>query len=169
MHLIIDGYNLLYVGRSPVQISSEDLQVQRDRLIEGLALYRQVRPCNITLVFDGWQGGWATERKERKGGMDILFSRLGETADEVIRRLVKEKGSGVVVVTSDREISRYAEKLSVAVIPSDRFRERMAGTAPSHEKDAGDSEEEGRGMKKRGPSRRPSKKEKRLQTALKKL
>jgi hypothetical protein len=57
----------------------------------------------------------------------------------------------------------------VAVISSDRFKERMTGTGPSPEKDAGDSEEEGRGVKKRGPSRRPSKKEKRLQTALKKL
>jgi len=169
MHLIIDGYNLLHVGRSPVQMTSEDLQLNRDRLIEGLALYRQMRPCNITVVFDGWQGGWSTERKERNRGVDILFSRLGETADEVIRRLVKEKGSGVVVVTSDREISRYAEKLSVAVISSDRFKERMTGTGPSPEKDAGDSEEGGRGVKKRGPSRRPSKKEKRLQTALKKL
>lgn len=169
MHLIIDGYNLLHVGRSPVQMTSKDLQLNRDHLIEGLALYRQMRPCNITVVFDGWQGGWSTERKERKRGVDILFSRLGETADEVIRRLVKEKGSGVVVVTSDREISRYAEKLSVAVISSDRFKERMTGTGPSPEKDAGDSEEEGRGVKKKGPSRRPSKKEKRLQTALKKL
>ena len=169
MHLIIDGYNLLHVGRSPVQITSEDLHLTRDRLIEGLALYRQMRPCNITVVFDGWQGGWATERKERRRGLDILFSRLGETADEVIRRLIKEKGSGVVVVTSDREISRYAEKLSAAVIPSDRFREKMMGAGPSGEKDAGDSAEEGRGMKKRGPSRRQSKKEKRLQTALKKL
>ena len=169
MHLIIDGYNLLHVGQSPVQMTSEDLERRRDRLIEGLAWYRQMRPCNITVVFDGWQGGWATERKEKRRGMDILFSRLGETADEVIRRLVKEKGSGVVVVTSDREISRYAEKLSVPVIPSDRFRERIAGAVPNHEKDAADSEEEERGLRKKGPSRRPSKKEKRLQAALKKL
>jgi len=169
MHLIIDGYNLLHVGQSPVQMTSEDLERKRDRLIEGLAWYRQMRPCNVTIVFDGWQGGWATERKERRRGVDILFSRLGETADEVIRRLIREMGAGVVVVTSDREISRYADKLSVAVIPSDRFRERIEGVGPSHGKDAVDSEEEGRGVRKKGPSRRPSKKEKRFQAAFKKL
>jgi hypothetical protein len=128
-----------------------------------------MHPCNITVVFDGWQGGWATERKERKAGVDIVFSRLGETADEVIRRLVKEKGSGVVIVTSDREISRYAEKLSVAVIPSERFREKMTEPAPNDREEARGSEDERRGGKKKGPSRRPSKKEMRLQSALKKL
>ena len=79
----------------------------------------------ITVVFDGWQGGWSTEKRERKKGIELVFSKLGEKADEVIKRLAREKGAGATVITSDREISRYAERMAVAVIPSDQFKEKM--------------------------------------------
>ncbi len=98
----------------------------------------------------------------------MIFSKLGEKADEVIKRLVKEKGSGAIVITSDSEISRYAERMAAAVIPSDQFRERMERSVLKIEKDFGEEKEEGR-AKRKGPSRRLSKKEKRLKAALKKL
>ena len=168
MHLIIDGYNLLHVTLPLFQGASEDLQRGREQLIDQLSSYRHKRPCEITIVFDGWRGGWVTERKERNKGIDLIFSKLGETADEVIKRLVKERGSGAVVVTSDREISRYAERMSAAVIPSDQFRERIGPSALRNEgKDA--LEEEETETSKKGPSRTLSKREKRRRAALKKL
>ena len=169
MYLIIDGYNLLHVGRLPIALSANDLQRERDRLIDQLSSYRQTKPCEITLVFDGWQGGWATEKKERNKGIDVIFSRLGEKADEVIKRLVKEKGPGRIVITSDRDIARYAEKMGAAVIPSDQFRDRMQMSAVTIEKGTEEDEDERTGMKKKGPSRRLSKKGKRARAALKKL
>jgi uncharacterized protein len=169
MYLIIDGYNLLHVGRLPMALSANDLQRERDRLIDRLSAYRKTKPCEITLVFDGWQGGWATEKKERNKGIDVIFSRLGEKADEVIKRLVKEKGPGRIVITSDRDIARYAEKMGAAVIPSDQFRDRMQMSNVTIEKATGEDEDEPTGMKKKGPSRRLSKKEKRAKAALKKI
>jgi predicted RNA-binding protein with PIN domain len=122
----------------------------------------------MTVVFDGWRGGWVTEETERKKGIHLIFSKLGETADEVIKRLVRVKGSGVVVVTSDRDISRYAQRMSVAVIPSDQFRERIGQSGLREEgKDA--LEEEEKETSKKGPSRTLSKREKRRRAALKKL
>jgi predicted RNA-binding protein with PIN domain len=168
MHLIIDGYNLLHITLPLFRGASEDLQRNRDQLIDQLASYRQRKPSDITVVFDGWRGGWVTEKRERKKGIDLIFSKLGETADEVIKRLVKERGSGAVVVTSDRDISRYAQRMSVAVIPSDQFRERIGQSGlRNEEKDA--LEEEETESSKKGPSRTLSKKEKRLRAALKKL
>ena len=125
MHLIIDGYNLLHVGRSLIHSDPMGLERERDRLIDQLSVYRRQKPCEVTVVFDGWQGGWVTEKRERKKGIDLIFSKLGEKADEVIKRMVTEKGAGVIVITSDREISRFAERVSVSVIPSDQFLERM--------------------------------------------
>jgi predicted RNA-binding protein with PIN domain len=168
MHLIIDGYNLLHITFPLFQGASEDLQRNRDQLIDQLSSYRQKKPFEITVVFDGWRGGWVTEKRERNKGIDLIFSKLGETADEVIKRLVKERGSGAVVVTSDRDISRYAQRMSVAVIPSDQFRERIGQSGlRNEEKDA--LEEEETESSKKGPSRTLSKKEKRLRAALKKL
>ncbi len=168
MHLIIDGYNLLHIAHPGLQGAPEDLQRGREQLINQLSSYRQKKPCEITVVFDGWRGGWATEKKERSKGIDLIFSKLGETADEVIKRLVKERGSGAIVVTSDREISRYAERMSVAVIPSNQFQERLELSGLRGEGRDAFEEEETRKPNK-GPSRRLSKNAKRRRAALKKL
>jgi uncharacterized protein len=148
-----------------------ELERGRDQLIEQLSAYRHARSCDVTVVFDGWQGGWISEKKERRKGIDIIFSRLGERADEVVKRLAREKGTGAVIVTSDREIARYAERLAVAVIPSEQFRERLDVSVSLGQKGMGRAEEEETrpGVRKKGPSRRLSKKDRRRQAALKKL
>lgn len=171
MLLLIDGYNLLHSGRTLVRFNSVELQWERDRLIERLSAYRQAKPSEIIVVFDGWQAGWSTEKREKKKGIELVFSKVGEKADEVIKRILREKGSGVVVITSDREIARYADKLSIPVIPSDQFQEKLERTSFGFRKegwkeDEGEEEREG---KRKGPSRTLSKKEKRKLKALKKL
>ncbi len=169
MHLIIDGYNLLHAGGSPAQLSPIELQSKRDHLINQLSTYRKFKQCEITVVFDGWQGGWSTEKKEMRKGVEIIFSKVGEKADEVIKRLARERGSGVTLITSDRDISRYAERMAIAVIPSDQFSEKMERAFAKAEEDLETGEDEGREQKKKGPSRRLSKKEKRKLATLKKL
>jgi len=169
MLLIIDGYNLLHVGRSLIRLSATDLQRERERLIDRLAVYRRNRICDITVVFDGWQSGWVTENRGREKGIDLVFSKLGEKADEVIKRMMKEKGAGVMVITSDREIAKFAERISVSVVPSEQFVEKMEKWVLRPPKDYSGGEEENNGDKKKGPSRRLSKKERRARAALKKL
>jgi hypothetical protein len=169
MHLIIDGYNLLHVNRSLIRLNSTQLQWERDRLIDQLSAYQKLKPCGITIVFDGWQGGWSTEKRERRGGIEIIFSRLEEKADEVIKRLAKEKGSGAIVITSDRDVARFAERMAVSVISSEQFREKLEVSANKFEDIFEEEEEEEKGIKKKGLSRRLSKKEKRARAAFKKL
>jgi predicted RNA-binding protein with PIN domain len=124
----------------------------------------------MTVVFDGWLGGWATEKKEVKRGIEVIYSKLGEKADEVIKRLVREKGSEAIVITSDREISRFAERMDAAVIACEQFRQKLevSSDRPEEGLEEEDVEEE-KGTKKKGLSRRLSKKEKRARAALKKL
>ncbi len=165
--MIIDGYNLLHVGRSPKSLA--DLERERERLVTLLSTYQKQRSCEITVVFDGWQGGWITEQKERDKGIDLVFSKRGEKADEVIKRMVAGKGAGVVVVTSDREISRFAERMAVTSIPSEQFLPRIEQTALRPQRERLREEEEEGEQKKKGPSRRLSKKERRKRAALKKL
>ncbi|MGQ9647750.1 MAG: NYN domain-containing protein [Thermodesulfobacteriota bacterium] len=168
MHLLIDGYNLLHTDRILAHLNPTELQHERDRLIDQLSAYRSLKPMGITVVFDGWQGGWPTEKREKKKGIELVFSRLGEKADEVIKRLVKEKGAAVTVISSDREVSRYAEKMAVAAVSSAQFKEKMERTLQKGRQTLED-EGESRGEKRKGPSRRLSKREKRVRSALKKL
>ncbi|HUL36724.1 MAG TPA: NYN domain-containing protein [Thermodesulfobacteriota bacterium] len=169
MHLIIDGYNLLHVAHSLIHFNSIQLQRERDRLVDQLSDYQKVKPCGITVVFDGWQGGWSTEKREKKKGIELVFSKLGEKADEVIKRLVKGRGSGAIVITSDRDIARFAERLRVSVISSEQFQEKLERSSAEFHECLGGEEEEEKGAKIKGLSRRPSKKEKRARDALKKL
>jgi predicted RNA-binding protein with PIN domain len=167
MHLIIDGYNLLHANRSLIHLNPVQLQWERERLLDQLSAYQKLKPCRITVVFDGWQGGWATEERENKKGIEVIYSKLGEKADEVIKRLVKEKGGAAILITSDRELAKFAERMTVSVIASDRFMERMEVSADKVEVDLEEDEEAG--MKRKGPSRKLSKKEKRARAALKRL
>jgi len=169
MHLVIDGYNLLYAGRLISRMNAIELQRERDRLIDLLSAYRKRKQWDITVVFDGWQGGWSVEQKEIKKGIEIIFSRLGERADDVIKRMVRDEGSGAVIVSSDRDISRYAERMAAAVIRSEQFNEKLDVPAAMVAKDRELDDEEDRRSRRKGPSRRLSKKEKRLRRALEKL
>jgi len=109
------------------------------------------------------------EKREKKKGVELVFSKLGEKADEVIKRLVKERGSEAIVITSDRDIAKFAERLRVSVISSEQFQEKLErSSADVHEWDEGEEGEE-KGVKIKGLSRRPSKKEKRARATLKKL
>ncbi len=168
IHLIIDGYNLLHADRILPQLSPIELQRERDHLVAQLSAYRCIKSIDITVVFDGWQGGWPTEKRERKKGIELVFSKLGERADDVIKRLVREKGTGVTVISSDRELSRFAEKLAVAAVSSAQFKERME-SALMKGKGGFETEEEQGGKKRKGPSRMLSKREKRMRSALRKL
>ncbi len=169
MHLIIDGYNLLHVSRSLIRLNSIQLQWERERLISQLSAYQNIKPCRITVVFDGWQSGWTEEKRENLKGVEVIYSKLGEKADEVIKRLAKEKGSGAILITSDRDIARFGERMAVSVISSEQFRERIELPSDRFEGDFEEEEEESGGVRKKGSSRRLSKKEKRARAALKKL
>jgi predicted RNA-binding protein with PIN domain len=167
LYLIVDGYNLLHASRSLINLNSTQLQWERERLIGRLSTYQKHKSCGVTIVFDGWQEGWSTETREKKKGIEVVFSKRGEKADEVIKRLVKEKGSGTIVITSDRDVAKFAERMDIAVISSEQFREKLdRGSSDVLEESP---EEEENAMKQKGPSRRLSKKEKRTRAASKKL
>ena len=76
--------------------------------------------------------------------MEIIYSRLGEKADEVIKRLVATGSEEILVVTSDREIAMFAARRGKGTIASAEFAARLdriaAGKWPADA--AGDEEAE---------------------------
>ena len=79
-----------------------ELQAGREALLELLAQYRSRSHHRITVVFDGWQHGDLKESRDRHQGMLIIYSRRGERADEVIKRLLHQERERALVVTSDQ-------------------------------------------------------------------
>jgi predicted RNA-binding protein with PIN domain len=145
----------------------------REALIRQLASYKRVRGHDITVVFDGWQSGKLTESQQWERGILVIYSKRDERADEVIKRMAKRFGQGAVVITSDREVAHFAEKVGATAVSSEEFEGRM-GIAVVMEAKGMDPEEEGndiieKGAKKKGPARRPSKRRRRTIQRLKKL
>ena len=111
MDILVDGYNVIGSDAGLTGM----LEHKRNWLVQQLSLYQQLKGYSVTVVFDGWRSGSANETEQKQNGLTIVYSQLGERADAVIIRRARQKGSGVVVVSSDREIraavQRWKEEL----------------------------------------------------------
>jgi uncharacterized protein len=172
MHLIIDGYNLIRQSPRFGDIDRRSLQRGREALISALARYKKLRGHHITVVFDGGQAPSFGDRRDRRGGIEIRFSRRGELADTVIKRMCTRQRGQVLVVTSDTEIVRYAEARGAATIGSPAFEDKLM-MAEYMDVSDGMSEEAEAGWqpttRKKGPARRRSKRQRRNRLKTRKL
>ncbi|HEY8533077.1 MAG TPA: NYN domain-containing protein [Micromonospora sp.] len=120
-HLIVDGYNVTKRG-----FSEMSLEQQRQRLIAGLGGIAAQTGDEVTVVFDGADRVPGLPPAPR--GVRVLFSRKGETADEVIRRLVRAEPEGrpVIVVSSDREVADGVRRHGAYPMDADALLRRLA-------------------------------------------
>ena len=126
IHIIIDGYNLIRQSDTMATLDQQDIQSGREALIDRLVTYKKLRGHKITVVFDGYGTPPVMGlRRERIRGIEVVFSRRGETADAVIIRMAARERERGVIVTSDREIQRAATSQMAAVIDSPAFEEKL--------------------------------------------
>ena len=160
LHLIVDGYNLLVQASQAAGRMSLQSEMAPESLLRDLAAYRQRKSHAITVVFDGWQQGWGTEQREHRLGLEIIFSRRGEKADQVIQRLAAEFGSACAVVSSDREIINVAAAQGAFVMKAQEFIGKLQGPSSlsrgslHKELDTGEDLPPKRGPEKRGNPRK---------------
>lgn len=170
MHVIIDGYNVIRQSSELQLLDAMDLQAGREALVELLAQYRNRSHHRITVVFDGWQHGDLKESRDQHQGILIIYSRRGERADEVIKRLLHQERERALVVTSDREIQVCAEHAKASWINAGQFElSYLQGSAGAADQDAEADSVSARGTYKKGPARRSSKRQRQRQQRLKKL
>ncbi|WP_233510625.1 NYN domain-containing protein [Actinomadura craniellae] len=106
VHLVIDGYNVTKTGYGELPLAD-----QRSRLLKGLGGLAARTRAEITCVFDGAELDAPVAIKAPRG-VRVLFSRPGQTADELIGDLVRAEPHGrpVVVVSADREVADAARR-----------------------------------------------------------
>jgi len=138
-------------------------------LIESLIEYHKKKGHDITVVFDGWKTGGAQENHSVIGGIKIIYSRLGEKADSVIRRIISSDRRGWAVVTSDREIAAHAWTSGAVPISSEDFMNAIEKRRIGNEILYEDDDEEYMKPRRKGSSRKLSKKEKAIKKILSKL
>ncbi|RKS04549.1 putative RNA-binding protein with PIN domain [Nocardiopsis sp. Huas11] len=121
VHLLVDGYNVTKTGYGTLPLAD-----QRTRLLGSLEGLASRTKAEITCVFDGADVDTppvvASPRRVR-----LLFSAPGETADELIVRLVgaEPPGRPVAVVTSDKEIVSAVRRAGARAVSSAIFLRRL--------------------------------------------
>ena len=166
-NILIDAYNL-------IGIAHKDLEKVRKDLIQKLYDYTQIKGHNITLVFDGWKNGQLKETITKLGGLTIIYSKLGEKADSVIKKILSSSTKPWIVVSSDREISDFAERNDFAAVSADEFEGKLYSTGElnkTEEASAYDKDEDVDLMpaRQKGNPRKLSKREKKKIEALRNL
>lgn len=109
--LIIDGYNVLRSGSRYKSIAGPDytddtFNTAREALINDTVNFAG-RDYSAIIVFDGAKNQYSHGEVERVGGVRIMFSPSGQSADKVIEKLAhdaRERNVETLVVTSDGTI-----------------------------------------------------------------
>ena len=111
-HLLLDGYNVLRKVRRFADLSLADGRTALIRFVQESR--PQGSPRNsVTIVFDGREDVFFLDSPS---DVRVIFSK-GESADDVIKRMVQESRSprDIVLVTEDRELGYFCRSLGAAI------------------------------------------------------
>jgi uncharacterized protein len=136
-------------------------------LIDALIEYGKRKSHNLTVVFDGWRTGQGQENRTVIGGVKVIYSRIGDKADSVIKRMISAERREWIVVTSDREIVDHAWSTGSIPVSSDDFLNAL--NAKDLSGFGEEDEEEYFQPRRKGSPRQLSKKEKAVRRAISKL
>lgn len=101
--LLVDGYNIIGAWDELIKLRKRDIAQARKRLIERMEEYQAYAGNRVIIVFDALYVK-GTEHRQLYNGVEVIYTREDETADECIERLVKtfkNVNNEVYVATSD--------------------------------------------------------------------
>jgi len=164
LHIIVDGYNVIRQSKQLRILDLRDIQEGREALQDILVEYKKSKGHRITVVFDGTNAVSLDSQRQRFRGIEILFSRNGETADTVIKRMASRERERALVVSSDRDIISFVSSMGSATIGSRAFEDKLLQAL--YARDYGGMEDPPDTgwvptTRKKGPSRRLPKKKRR--------
>lgn len=164
-----------------IGVLHRDMDRAREDLVQLLIRYRGVADHGITVVFDGYMQGPAAERRSVRGNVEVIYTRLGETADDAIKRILSADRREWIVVSSDRDVISNAWSAGSVPVRSEVFMEAVlnrlaaegSGSSPDNEGASPstawrEGHDEAPGIR-RGNPRTQSRKEKSVARILKKL
>ena len=103
VRILVDGYSLLHSWPELAPGKARHSQAARDELIHVLTRYQDACGTPVTVIFDGAGSKRGRPQAELEPTVEVLYSRAGQTADQMIERAThrfQEYGE-VLVVTDD--------------------------------------------------------------------
>ena len=103
VRILVDGYSLLHNWPELAPGKPRFSSLAREELINRLTHYHDASGTPITVVFDGARLANDPQAFPSTPKIEILYSRAGQTADQIIERVAHRLSSygEVLVVTDD--------------------------------------------------------------------
>jgi predicted RNA-binding protein with PIN domain len=99
--LIVDGHSVIFAWPEMRKLHDRRTALAREAVVKLLTEYQDMSGVHVVAVFDG-KGEKSNEATE-PGGIQIFYSGLNQTADDIVERLVAKYAGvhDITVATSD--------------------------------------------------------------------
>src|SRR5215471_2476195 len=107
VRILVDGYSLLHNWPELAPGKPRHSAAARDELIRILTLYRDAAGTPVTIFFDGSRPARTPSAPGDATGVEVLYSRAGQTADQMIERAAhRYQPYGEVLTVTDDHAER---------------------------------------------------------------
>ncbi len=123
IRILVDGYSLLHHWRELIPGQPPHSAAARDELTRRIRQFSDAEHLAVTIVFDGSQPTASPALEMSSAQCEIIYSKAGQTADDIIERLahlLKEFGE-VMVVTDDHAERDTVTSLGGMISSCDNF------------------------------------------------
>ncbi|HEY2101978.1 MAG TPA: NYN domain-containing protein [Chthoniobacterales bacterium] len=129
-YLIVDGHSAIFAWPELGRLHSRRSSLARDVLVKKLRDYQDYTGVHVVIVFDG-AGSTASDVSEPHG-VQIFYSRAGQTADAIIERLAGKYAGrfDLIVATSDLLERQTASACGADCISIDNLRALIDEAVP---------------------------------------
>ena len=124
--LIVDGHSVIFAWPELRAKHGCRSGFARDELVRRLTAYQDASGVRVIAVFDG-NGAKPNEATE-PGGIQILYSKAGQTADDIVERLVATyaKEHDISVATDDLMERQTALTFGAMTMSTGMLRDMLA-------------------------------------------
>ena len=107
VRILVDGYSLLHNWPELARGKPRHSAAARDELVRILMLYRDATGTPVTIFFDGSGPKRGPAQRTAAAEVEVLFSRAGQTADQMIERAAyRYQPYGEVLAVTDDKAER---------------------------------------------------------------
>ncbi|MFV0415967.1 MAG: NYN domain-containing protein [Chthoniobacterales bacterium] len=121
--LLVDGHSVIFQWEDLRRTHARNTANARDKLIRMLTRYHDCTGIHVAVVFDG--KGLRVGREDEPNGIQVFYSKSGQTADTIIERLVAKYGETfqIEVVTDDNMERQTVATFGATTMSTSLFRQ----------------------------------------------
>ena len=102
-YLLVDGYNVIFAWPELKELTEDNMDGARIKLLDILSNYQGIRKCHIIVVFDAYRVQGHLEEVIKYHNIHMVYTREAQTADHYIEKFAhdNQKKYNMTVATSD--------------------------------------------------------------------